>query len=32
MAVEMAMGFAVQTAIFRSSEVDMTDLATELKD
>lgn len=32
MAVEMAMGFAVQTAIFRASEVDMTDMAAELRD
>lgn len=31
MAVEMAMGFAVTTAIFRAREVDMTDMAEELK-
>ena len=31
MAVEMAMGFAVTTAIFRSRQVDMTDMAEELK-
>ncbi len=30
MTVEMALGFAVQTAIYRSSQVDMTDMATEL--
>jgi NAD(P)H-quinone oxidoreductase subunit 4L len=32
MAVEMAMGFAVAIAIFRSGEIDMTDMAAELKD
>jgi NAD(P)H-quinone oxidoreductase subunit 4L len=32
MAVEMAMGFAVTTAIFRSRDVDMTDMAADLKD
>jgi len=31
MTVEMAMGFAVAIAIFRASDVDMTDLAAELK-
>jgi NAD(P)H-quinone oxidoreductase subunit 4L len=31
MAVEMAMGFAVQTALFRATEVDMTDMAADLK-
>jgi NAD(P)H-quinone oxidoreductase subunit 4L len=30
MAVEMAMGFAVTTAIFRAREVDMTDDARDL--
>lgn len=32
MAVEMAMGFAVVTALFRSREIDMTDMAAELKE
>jgi NAD(P)H-quinone oxidoreductase subunit 4L len=32
MAVEMAMGFAVITAIFRARDVDMTDMAADLKD
>ncbi|WP_432194602.1 NADH-quinone oxidoreductase subunit NuoK [Streptomyces sp. bgisy027] len=32
MAVEMAMGFAVVTALFRAREVDMTDMAAELKE
>jgi NAD(P)H-quinone oxidoreductase subunit 4L len=32
MAVEMAVGFAVTTAIFRSRDVDMTDMAADLKD
>lgn len=32
MAVEMAMGFAVAIAIFRSGGIDMTDMAAELKD
>lgn len=32
MAVEMAMGFAVAIAIFRSGEIDMTDMAAKLKD
>ncbi len=32
MAVEMAMGFAVTTAIFRSRDVDVVDSATDLKD
>ncbi|MFJ9862252.1 NADH-quinone oxidoreductase subunit NuoK [Streptomyces albogriseolus] len=31
MAVEMAMGFAVTTAIYRARQVDMTDMAAELK-
>lgn len=31
MAVEMAMGFAVTSAIFRSSDVDLTDSASELR-
>lgn len=31
MTIEMTLGFAVQTAIFRSSQVDMTDMATELR-
>ncbi|AKH85823.1 NADH-ubiquinone oxidoreductase [Streptomyces sp. CNQ-509] len=31
MAVEMAVGFAVVTALFRCREVDMTDDAAELK-
>ncbi len=31
MAIEMAVGFAVTTAIFRSRDVDMTDLAADLK-
>lgn len=31
MAVEMAMGFAVATAIFRARDVDMTDMAADLK-
>ncbi|MEO3764418.1 NADH-quinone oxidoreductase subunit NuoK [Streptomyces sp. B8F3] len=31
MAVEMAIGFAVVTALFRTREVDMTDDAAELK-
>jgi NAD(P)H-quinone oxidoreductase subunit 4L len=32
MAVEMAMGFAVVTAIFRARDVDTTDAAADLKD
>jgi NAD(P)H-quinone oxidoreductase subunit 4L len=32
MAIEMAMGFAVITAIFRARDVDMTDMAADLKD
>jgi NAD(P)H-quinone oxidoreductase subunit 4L len=32
MAVEMAVGFAVTTAIFRQRDVDMTDMAADLKD
>ncbi|MFI7142374.1 NADH-quinone oxidoreductase subunit NuoK [Streptomyces massasporeus] len=31
MAVEMAMGFAVTTAIYRARQVDMTDTAADLK-
>jgi NAD(P)H-quinone oxidoreductase subunit 4L len=31
MAVEMAVGFAVTTAIFRQRDVDMTDMAADLK-
>ncbi|MFE3581326.1 NADH-quinone oxidoreductase subunit NuoK [Streptomyces vinaceus] len=31
MAVEMAMGFAVVTAIYRARQVDMTDMAEDLK-
>ena len=31
MAVEMAAGFAVTTAIFRARDVDMTDMAADLK-
>lgn len=31
MAIEMAMGFAVQIAIFRARDVDLVDSATELK-
>jgi len=31
MAVEMAMGFAVTTAIFRARDVDMVDMAGDLK-
>ena len=31
MSVEMAIGFAVVTAIFRAREVDMTDMAADLK-
>ncbi len=30
MAVEMAMGFAATTAIFRACDVDMTDMAADL--
>lgn len=32
MAVEMAVGFAVTTAIFRARDVDMTDMAADLKE
>lgn len=32
MAVEMAIGFAVVTALFRARQVDMTDMAAELKE
>ncbi len=32
MAIEMAMGFAVTTAIFRSRDVDMTDMAADLQE
>jgi NAD(P)H-quinone oxidoreductase subunit 4L len=31
MAVEMAMGFAVTVAIYRSRQVDMVDMATDLR-
>jgi NAD(P)H-quinone oxidoreductase subunit 4L len=31
MAIEMAVGFAVTTAIFRRRDVDMTDMAADLK-
>lgn len=30
MTIEMALGFAVQTAVFRSHEVELTDQATDL--
>ncbi|MEU9060985.1 NADH-quinone oxidoreductase subunit K [Streptomyces sp. NPDC048430] len=32
MALEMAIGFAVVTALFRTREVDTTDMAAELKE
>lgn len=32
MAVEMAVGFAVTTAIFRARDVDMVDMASDLKE
>ncbi|MEV6420826.1 NADH-quinone oxidoreductase subunit K [Streptomyces sp. NPDC051662] len=32
MAVEMAIGFAVVTALFRAREVEMTDMAAELRE
>lgn len=32
MAIEMAAGFAVTTAVFRARDVDMTDMATDLRD
>lgn len=32
MAIEMAAGFAITTAVFRARDVDMTDLAADLKD
>ncbi|MFL6122160.1 NADH-quinone oxidoreductase subunit NuoK [Actinophytocola sp.] len=32
MAIEMAAGFAVTTAIFRARDVDMTDMAADLGD
>ena len=32
MAIEMAMGFAVVTGIFRARDVDMTDMAVDLKE
>jgi NAD(P)H-quinone oxidoreductase subunit 4L len=32
MAIEMAAGFAVTTAIFRARDVDVTDLAADLRD
>ncbi|MFP5068064.1 NADH-quinone oxidoreductase subunit NuoK [Pseudonocardia nantongensis] len=31
MAIEMAMGFAVVTAIYRAKQIDMTDAAAELE-
>ncbi len=31
MAIEMAMGFASVTAIYRAKRIDMTDAATELE-
>ncbi|MEC3974410.1 NADH-quinone oxidoreductase subunit NuoK [Amycolatopsis sp. H20-H5] len=31
MAIEMAMGFAVQIALFRARDVDMTDMAGDLR-
>ncbi|WP_406408595.1 NADH-quinone oxidoreductase subunit K [Streptomyces halstedii] len=31
MAVEMAMGFAVTTALYRARRIDMTDMAEDLK-
>ena len=31
MTIEMTLGFAVQTAIYRSSQVDTTDMATGLR-
>ncbi|MFF5992936.1 MULTISPECIES: NADH-quinone oxidoreductase subunit NuoK [Prauserella] len=31
MAIEMAAGFAVTTAVFRARDVDMTDMAADLK-
>jgi NAD(P)H-quinone oxidoreductase subunit 4L len=32
MAIEMAAGFAVTTAVFRARDVDMTDMAADLKE
>lgn len=32
MAIEMAMGFAVTTAVFRARDIDMTDMAADLRD
>ncbi|HEX6358199.1 NADH-quinone oxidoreductase subunit NuoK [Actinophytocola sp.] len=32
MAIEMAAGFAVTTAVFRARDVDTTDMAADLKD
>lgn len=32
MAIEMAAGFAVTTAVFRARDVDMTDMAADLRD
>jgi NAD(P)H-quinone oxidoreductase subunit 4L len=32
MAIEMAAGFAVTTAIFRARDVDVTDMAADLRD
>ncbi|PRX45964.1 NAD(P)H-quinone oxidoreductase subunit 4L [Prauserella shujinwangii] len=31
MAIEMAVGFAVTTAVFRARDVDMTDMAADLR-
>lgn len=31
MTIEMAMGFAVQTALYRSRQADMTDMAADLR-
>lgn len=32
MAIEMAAGFAITTAVFRARDVDITDMAADLKD
>ncbi|NIJ11383.1 NAD(P)H-quinone oxidoreductase subunit 4L [Saccharomonospora amisosensis] len=32
MAIEMAVGFAVTTALFRARDVDMTDMASDLRE
>ncbi|MGH3949683.1 MAG: NADH-quinone oxidoreductase subunit NuoK [Pseudonocardiaceae bacterium] len=32
MAIEMAVGFAATTAVFRARDVDMTDMAADLRD